>query len=102
MCKAIGRDPDEIERTVNVNVVVRPTQAESERAWAGYATAHRPREGEGRLVVGGPVEAVAAALANYAAVGIRHLILVFRSPWDWDLETIRSLGAIREAVVARL
>ena len=93
---AIGRDPDEIERTVNVNVVVRRTQAESERAWADYAAAHRPREGEGRLVVGGPVEAVAAALADYVAVGIRHPILVFRSPWD--LETIGSLGAIREAL----
>lgn len=98
-CAAIGRDPDEIERTVNVNVVVRATQAESERVWAGYADAHQPRDGEGRLVVGGPVEAVAEALAGYAAVGIRHPILVFRSPWD--LETIRSLGAIREAL-ARL
>ncbi|MDQ3127323.1 MAG: TIGR03560 family F420-dependent LLM class oxidoreductase [Chloroflexota bacterium] len=98
-CLAIGRDPDAIERTVNVNVVVRPTRAEAERVWASYATTHRPREGEGRLVVGGPVEAVAAALADYAAVGIRHPILVFRSPWD--LETIRSLGALREALAAR-
>jgi hypothetical protein len=38
-------------------------------------------------------------LAEYVAVGFRHPILIFRSPWD--LETIRSLGAIREAV-ARL
>lgn len=98
-CRAIGRDPDAIERTVNVNVVVRPTRAEAERVWASYAATHRPREGEGRLVVGGPVEAVAAALADYAAVGIRHPILVFRSPWD--LETIRSLGALREALAAR-
>jgi alkanesulfonate monooxygenase SsuD/methylene tetrahydromethanopterin reductase-like flavin-dependent oxidoreductase (luciferase family) len=95
-CAEIGRDPDEIERTVNLNIVVRPTRAEAERVWARYAATHRPREGEGRLVVGGPVEAVAEELAGYAAVGIRHPILVFRSPWD--LETIRSLGAIREAI----
>ncbi|HUQ79143.1 MAG TPA: LLM class flavin-dependent oxidoreductase [Patescibacteria group bacterium] len=95
-CAAIGRDPDEIERTVNVNVVVRSARVESERVWAGYAAAHRPRDGEGRLVVGGPVEAVAASLRDYAAAGIRHPILIFRSPWD--LETIRSLGAIREAL----
>jgi F420-dependent oxidoreductase-like protein len=98
-CAEVGRDVDEIERTVNLNVVVRATRAEAERVWMGYAEAHRPREGEGRLVVGGPVEAVAEALAEYVAVGFRHPILIFRSPWD--LETIRSLGAIREAV-ARL
>jgi len=95
-CAEIGRAPNEIERTVNVNVVVRPTAAEAERVWAGYAAAHRPRGGEARLIVGGPVEEVADALAEYAAVGFRHPILIFRSPWD--LETIRSLGAIREAL----
>jgi F420-dependent oxidoreductase-like protein len=99
-CDEIGRDPDEIERTVNLNVVVRSTRAEAERVWEGYAAAHRPREGESRLVVGGPVEEVAAALAEYAEVGFRHPILIFRSPWD--LETIRSLGAIREAVAATI
>ena len=98
-CLAAGRDPDEIERTVNLNVVVRPTTAEAERVWARYAAAHRPREGEGRLLVGGPVDKVAEALAGYAAVGIRHPILIFRTPWD--LETIASLGAIREALAAR-
>jgi F420-dependent oxidoreductase-like protein len=98
-CAEVGRDRDEIERTVNLNVVVRSTRPEAERVWMGYAETHRPREGEGRLVVGGPVEAVAEALAEYVAVGFRHPILIFRSPWD--LETIRSLGAIREAV-ARL
>ena len=98
-CAAIGRDPDEIERTVNLNVVVRPTRAEAERVWAGDAATHRPREGEGRLLVGGPVEQVADALADYARAGFRHPILIFRTPWD--LETIRALGAIRAGVAAR-
>ena len=97
-CAEVGRNPAEIERTVNLNVVVRSTRAEAERVWAGYAAAHRPREGEGRLVVGGPVAAVAESLAGYARVGFRHSILIFRSPWD--LETIRSIGAIREALAA--
>jgi F420-dependent oxidoreductase-like protein len=97
-CAEIGRDDAEIERTVNLNVVVRSQRAEAERVWAGYAAEHQPREGEGRLLVGGPVAAVAEALAAYAAIGVRHPILIFRSPWD--LETIRSLGAIREAVAA--
>jgi len=95
-CAEVGRDESGIERTFNVNVVVRSTRAEAKRVWAPYAAAHRPREGEGRLVVGGPVEEVAATLAEYAVVGFRHPILIFRSPWD--LETIASLGAIREAI----
>jgi F420-dependent oxidoreductase-like protein len=97
-CAEVGRDQGEIERTVNLNVVVRSTPADAERVWAGYAAAHRPREGEGRLVVGGPVGAVAEALAEYARIGFRHPILIFRSPWD--LETIGAIGAIREAVAA--
>ena len=80
-------------------MVVRSTRAEADRVWAGYAAVHRPREGEGRLVVGGTVEEVAAGLAEYARVGFRHPILIFRSPWD--LETIASLGAIRDALAAR-
>jgi F420-dependent oxidoreductase-like protein len=99
-CAEVGRNPAEIERTVNLNAVVRATGEEANRAWAGYATAHRPRDGEGRLVEGGPVEVVANALAAYARVGFRHPILIFRSPWD--LETIRSLGAIRDAVAAAI
>jgi F420-dependent oxidoreductase-like protein len=95
-CAEVGRDESGIERTFNVNVVVRSTRAEAERVWAPYAAAHRPREGEGRLVVGGPVEEVAATLAEYAVVGFRHPILIFRTPWD--LETIAALGAIRETI----
>ena len=95
-CAEMGRDPSEIERTVNLNIVVRQSRAEAEHVWAGYAAAHQPREGEGRLVVGGPVDDVAQALAGYARVGFRHPILIFRTPWD--LETIRSIGAMRDAL----
>jgi alkanesulfonate monooxygenase SsuD/methylene tetrahydromethanopterin reductase-like flavin-dependent oxidoreductase (luciferase family) len=95
-CDEVGRDESEIERSVNLNVVVRSTRAEAERVWASYAAAHRPREGEGQLLVGGTIDEVATALADYGRIGFRHLILIFRSPWD--LETIGALGAIREAV----
>ena len=95
-CRAVGRDPAEIERSVNLNVVVRRSAAEAQRVWQSYSEAHHPRVGEGRLLVGGPVDAVAEALAGYVAAGISHPILVFRSPWD--VETIAALGAIREAI----
>jgi alkanesulfonate monooxygenase SsuD/methylene tetrahydromethanopterin reductase-like flavin-dependent oxidoreductase (luciferase family) len=97
-CQRIGRDPDEVERTVNLNVVVRESVDEAERVWAPYAAEHRPRKDEGRLLVGGPVEHVADALAEYARAGFRHPILIFRSPWD--LETIGALGRIRDAIAA--
>jgi F420-dependent oxidoreductase-like protein len=97
-CVEVGRDDSEIERTVNLNVVIRSTREEAERVWASYAAEHRPKDGEGRIVLGGPVGEVAAAIAEYIRVGFRHPILIFRSPWD--LETINALGAIREAVSA--
>jgi alkanesulfonate monooxygenase SsuD/methylene tetrahydromethanopterin reductase-like flavin-dependent oxidoreductase (luciferase family) len=99
-CVEVGRDESEIERTVNLNVVIRETRAEAERVWASYAAEHRPRDGEGRIALGGPKDEVAAAIAEYARLGFRHPILIFRSPWD--LETISALGAIREAVAARV
>jgi alkanesulfonate monooxygenase SsuD/methylene tetrahydromethanopterin reductase-like flavin-dependent oxidoreductase (luciferase family) len=99
-CRAIGRDEAEIERTVNLNVVVRATRAQAERAWTSYVATHRPREGEGQLLVGGSVGQVADALAAYARVGFHHPILIFRTPWD--LETIGSLGAIRAALAERM
>jgi alkanesulfonate monooxygenase SsuD/methylene tetrahydromethanopterin reductase-like flavin-dependent oxidoreductase (luciferase family) len=95
-CAAIGRDDAEIERTVNLNVIVRSTRAEAERVWACYAAEHQPQEGEGRLVVGGPIDEVVAGLVDYVAAGLRHPILIFRTPWDF--ETLGSLGAIRAAL----
>jgi F420-dependent oxidoreductase-like protein len=97
-CLEVGRDESEIERTVNLNVVVRSSRAEAERVWASYATVHRPREGDGQLLVGGTVDEVADTLADYVRIGFSHPILIVRSPWDF--ETIGSLGAIREAVAA--
>jgi F420-dependent oxidoreductase-like protein len=96
-CREVGRGEAEIERSVNLNVVVRSSAAEAQLAWSSYAAAHRPREGEGQLLVGGSIEEVGAALAEYVRIGFRHPILIFRSPWD--LETIAALGAIREAIV---
>jgi len=97
-CLEVGRDQAEIERTVNLNVVVRSSREEAERVWASYAAEHRPRDGEGRTVLGGTVDEVAGAMVEYARIGFRHPILIFRAPWD--LETIGALGAIRDAVAA--
>jgi F420-dependent oxidoreductase-like protein len=97
-CAAVGRDPAEIERTFTMNAVSRGSPADADAVWASYLTTHQPSAWESRIALGGPKE-IAAALTGYAAVGFRHPILVFRSPWD--LETIRRLSEIREEL-ARL
>jgi F420-dependent oxidoreductase-like protein len=95
-CAAAGRDEREIERTVNVNVVIRPTREEARRAWQDWTTEHTPQPGEDVLDAAGPVDDVAAVLARYRDVGFGHAILVFRTPWD--LETIDRLPDLRAAL----
>jgi alkanesulfonate monooxygenase SsuD/methylene tetrahydromethanopterin reductase-like flavin-dependent oxidoreductase (luciferase family) len=92
-CAAVGRDQATIERTFTMNVVARESRAEAEAAWESYRATHEPDAWESRVALG-RAEEIAAALADYAAVGFRHPILVFRTPWD--LETIERLGEIRE------
>lgn len=99
-CADVGRNPGTIERSTNLNVVLRESRDEAETAWEGYRAQHRPQEDEAHLVVGGPLDLIADSLAPYARAGFRHLILIFRTPWD--LETIRALGGIRDAVADRL
>lgn len=95
-CEAEGRDQREIERTVNVNVVIRQTREIAEREWSAWASVHRPQDGEDHLSAAGPVGDVAEILARYRDVGFAHPVLVFRTPWD--LETIDRLPELRAAM----
>jgi F420-dependent oxidoreductase-like protein len=95
-CEAIGRDTAEIERTVNVNVVIRGSRAEAQAAWAGWAARHLPVDTEKDLDAGGTIDEVAAVLARYRDIGFRHPVLVFRTPWD--LETMDRLPELRAAL----
>ena len=97
-CADIGRDPDEIERTVNLNVVVRSARG-GPRVWARLRRGAPPARGRRPPPGGRPGRGGRRGARRLRRVGIRHPILIFRSPWD--LETIRSLGAIREAVAPR-
>jgi alkanesulfonate monooxygenase SsuD/methylene tetrahydromethanopterin reductase-like flavin-dependent oxidoreductase (luciferase family) len=97
-CAAAGRDEREIERTVNLNVVIRSSRAEAEAAWDSYYREHNPRGGEGRLDAGGSVADVAATLREYRDAGFDHAICIFRTPWD--LETMDRLPELRAALSA--
>ncbi len=95
-CTAAGRDEREIERTFDVNVVIRSSREAAEAAWRGWSEAHQPQDGEGELDAGGTVDDVAAVLARYRDVGFAHPIMIFRTPWD--LETIERLPDLRAAL----
>ena len=92
-CDAAGRDEREIERTVNLNAVIRPTRAEAERAWASWLEAHLPQEDERGLDAGGSLDEVAETLAAYRDVGFAHPVLIFRTPFDF--ETMDRLPELR-------
>lgn len=98
-CEAAGRDERAIERTTNVNVVIRDDRASAEAAWDGWFRVHRPQGGEGRLTAGGTVEEVASVLRAYRDVGFAHPVLIFRTPWD--LATIERLPELRAALELR-
>jgi alkanesulfonate monooxygenase SsuD/methylene tetrahydromethanopterin reductase-like flavin-dependent oxidoreductase (luciferase family) len=92
-CESAGRDERAIERTVNLNVVIRRDRRTAETAWAGWFAAHQPRRGEAELDAGGSLDEVATALARYRDIGFGHPILIFRTPFD--LATIDRLAELR-------
>jgi F420-dependent oxidoreductase-like protein len=96
-CEAVGRDEREIERTVDLNIVIRRDRAAAERAWRTWFEIHDPRRGEATLDAAGSVDDVAETLAAYGEVGFRPVI-IFRSPFD--LETIGRLPELRAAMGA--
>lgn len=97
-CETAGRDASEIERTVNLNVVVREDREAAAAAWDGWHRLHQPHGGEGRLDAGGSVADVAAALRAFREVGFAHPVFIFRAPWD--LATIDRLPELRAALQA--
>jgi alkanesulfonate monooxygenase SsuD/methylene tetrahydromethanopterin reductase-like flavin-dependent oxidoreductase (luciferase family) len=96
-CGAVGRDEREIERTVNLNVVIRGSRAEAERDWARWVEAHIPVEDEQGLDAGGSLGEVAEQLIRFRDIGFGHPILLFRTPFDTRtmdrLPELRSLLA---------
>ena len=97
-CGVAGRDDRDVERTVNLNAVIRDDRAAAEAAWEGWRSVHLPHGNEARLGAGGSVADVAATLRAYRDVGFAHAVLIFRSPWD--LATIERLPELRAALAS--
>jgi F420-dependent oxidoreductase-like protein len=97
-CAEVDRDPATIHRSVNLNVVVRPTLEEAVYGYAEISRQHGPQPDEDHLDAGGPPDKVARLIADYAARGVDQVVWVLRSPWD--RRTIEALPATRDALTA--
>lgn len=96
-CEREGRDPSEIERTTGVGVVViRDSREEARRIFLETMTRNGEATWDADLAVGTP-EDVAAILAPYLAIGYRHLIADFPSPFDEET-MVRLATEVRQAL----
>jgi len=101
-CEEAGRPFDAIERTVTAHVVIRDTPEAAQIAWDEVARRHGivgrvGADGTGRgLTVGGSPETVARYLAGYRDLGTAEVMIVFRTPFDY--ETMMRIGEIRSAL----
>ena len=86
-CAAVGRNPDEIERTAGIGtVVIRDNRAEAERVFnAAFDRNRVAHPWENQPV--GTVEDVVEYLAPYREIGYHHLISGFPAPYDEESMT---------------
>ncbi|MFV2062937.1 MAG: LLM class flavin-dependent oxidoreductase [Chloroflexota bacterium] len=96
-CTEVGRDSDEIERTVSLGpVVIRDDPAEAEALVARIKEANPGLE---RNVTTGSAQAITELVGRYADAGFRHVI--YHSPAPYDEETLqRFVEEVRPGVSA--
>jgi F420-dependent oxidoreductase-like protein len=102
-CDEEGRSFDDIRRTVCMDVVIRDTPDAAHAAYAevlgsqGIPVERHGSDGSVRgLNAGGPPDVVAHYIRRFEAIGVSQVIWIFRAPWD--VETIRRLHEVREAL----
>ena len=91
-CAAIGRDPDQIERSTTVDLVIRDTRDAAMAAYRG----RMPTTGEEfdetwNFFLGTPEE-IADGLRPILDLGFRHILI--DAPAPYDLETIDRIGEV--------
>lgn len=92
-CADVGRDPDEIERTLVTDIIIRDDPAAAARVLAAAREANGSEtEASDNDHCGSPA-AVADRLRPYVAAGFTHIIVDVRRPYD--LQTIDRLPEVR-------
>lgn len=94
---AIGRDTDEIEKTVMIPLCYAASPEREKAAEATVAAMQQctPAEARRRAMIGGREECL-DTVARYAAAGVTHLIFMTMPPLDEDVD--RQLRAFAEEV----
>jgi F420-dependent oxidoreductase-like protein len=79
-CEDVGRDPAEVGRTVHLEILVVPTEADLQTAGVRSATQRgRPLEKwlAGSMTIAGTADQVAERIAAYAAAGCDYFVMYF-------------------------
>ncbi|MGD0019250.1 MAG: LLM class flavin-dependent oxidoreductase [Candidatus Limnocylindrales bacterium] len=101
-CEEAGRDEREIERSINLWVVVRDSEAEARRDWASWMELNRTaieRTLEPSRPLFGTPEAIAARLLEYCDAGFTTAIVEMPAPYD--RETLERLAREVRPMVAK-
>ncbi len=91
-CEDVGRNPDEIERSVGCKVTIRSTEAEAERVRRGLLEHNRTplaSVADDHTFWTGTPEQVAETMTAYRRIGFSTFIVELPAPFD--LETMESL-----------
>jgi F420-dependent oxidoreductase-like protein len=101
-CQDLGRNEDEIARTVTQDAVIRDTTESARAVYDELAAIHGLEEKTGAesgaryVILAGPPAEIAERLRDYEAVGVDEVMWIFRHPFD--LETIERIGEVRTAL----
>jgi F420-dependent oxidoreductase-like protein len=84
-CQRIGRDPDDIEKSVLIPMMLTDDRTRAEQAARATATLWSLplEEARARMLVG-DASAVIQQIASFVDVGVTHIILMLTPPYDLD------------------
>lgn len=91
-CAAVGRDPDEIERTLGIDLIIRDDPDEGRRVLLAARAANGQTSDQPEDLYGPPA-LVAERLRPFAEAGFTHFLTDLRRPYD--AETIDRLPEVR-------
>ena len=101
-CATVGRDERQVERTINLWVSIRDTEAAAREAWAAWMGHNRTsleETLEPSRPLFGPPEVIAARLREYVHAGFSTAIV--EVPATYDVETLeRLIGEVKPLVDA--